>query len=176
MTRREYHYVGPNEIRDAARAQPAGIRISSLADIRSWLTSSQTDRMKDGSFIATFIITRNEELLLAPRRSEHVACASGGPVLSAGEITFDDNLTAMEVTNQSTGFCPEPESWASVANALDRIGLTHPGRFTTEVIFRLCPMCHERSVVKGSWYYCAMCGAKLPEHWNLTSAQNAREP
>ncbi|MEU6730442.1 hypothetical protein ABZ917_42625 [Nonomuraea wenchangensis] len=27
-------------------------------------------------------------LLLAPRRSEHVACAGGRPVLSAGEISF----------------------------------------------------------------------------------------
>ncbi len=79
--------------------------------------------MKDGSFIATFIITLNEELLVAPRRSEHVACASGGPVLSAGEITFDDNLVVIEVTNQSTGFCPEPESWASVAIHLTALDL-----------------------------------------------------
>ena len=173
MTRREYHFVGPNEIRDAARTQPAGIRISSLADILPWLIKSQPERMKDGSFIATFTITLNEELLVAPRRSEHVACASGGPVLSAGEITFDNNLVVIEVTNQSTGFCPEPESWASVAVSLDRIGLVHPGRFTTEVIFRLCPICHERNVVKDSWYYCLMCEAKLPEYWNLTSAENA---
>jgi hypothetical protein len=173
MTRREYHYVGPNAIRDAARMQPTGTRISGLADIRSWLNTAQTDRMYDGSSIATFTITLNEELLVAPRRSEHVACASGGPVLSAGEMTFNDNLAVIEVTNQSTGFCPEPESWASVANSLDGIGLVHPGRFTTEVIFRICPMCRERNVVKDSWYYCEMCGAILPEHWNFTCDENA---
>jgi hypothetical protein len=124
MTRREYHYVGPNEIRDAARTQPTGIRISSLADIRSWLTTSQTDRMKDGSFIATFTITLNEELLVAPRRSEHVACASGGPVLSAGEITFDDNLVVIEVTRMLT--CAESIGSLTIRNAPGPFGTQRP--------------------------------------------------
>jgi hypothetical protein len=28
--------------------------------------------------------------------------------------------------NQSTGFCPQPESWSAVATALDRADVPHP--------------------------------------------------
>lgn len=167
MNFREYHYVGPSKIWEAARSQSSGTRILALGDLSTWLATSDTDRKLDGTFIATFVISLSSELLLAPRRSEHVACASGGPVLSAGEITFDDSHTVTEITNQSTGFCPEPESWIAVEKALGRIGLAHPGRFTSEIVYRLCPACHERNAVKDSWYYCALCDAKLPEHWNF---------
>ena len=167
MKSRTYCYVGPREIGEAARRQPSGTRIFSLGDLHVWLANADTDRMVDGTSIATFVVALNHELLLAPRRSEHVACASGGPVLSAGEITFGDNFVVTEITNQSTGFCPEPESWVSVETALDRIGLAHPGRFTTEIVYRLCPTCHERNAVKDSWFYCAMCDGKLTEHWNF---------
>lgn len=72
-----------------------------------------------------------------------------------------------EVSNQSTGFCPEPESWPAVAAALDRIGVRHPGRFTTEVVFRRCEKCGERNVVKDDWFACGLCGAELPMGWNF---------
>ncbi len=174
MNGRAYHYVGPAKIGEAAKRQPPGTRILSLDDLSNWLATSETDRMLDGSSIATFVITLKNELLLAPRRSEHVACASGGPVLSAGEITLEEGFIVTAITNQSTGFCPEPESWSSVETALDRIGLTHPGRFTSEIVYRLCPACHERNAVKDSWYYCAMCNAKLPEHWNFNGDRALR--
>lgn len=167
MDRHEYHYVGPLAIQDAAKLQPAGTRIASREDLRAWLASGQTDRSPDGTNVATFTIDVDGKLLLAPRRSEHVACASGGPVLSAGEICIDDDLTVTEITNQSTGFCPEPESWATVVAALDRIGIPHPPRFTTEVVFRLCPSCGERNIVKDDWYFCTICDATLPQNWNF---------
>ena len=175
MGRREYHYVGPSRLRDAAKSQPSGIRIASPDDLRAWLAFTQTDRSPDGTYVATFTVGVDGELLLAPRRSEHVACASGGPVLSAGEIGFDDELTVMEISNQSTGFCPEPESCATVVTALDRIGIPHPGRFTTEVVFRLCPTCGERNIVKDDWYYCTMCDAELPRNWNFSRNTNVGE-
>jgi len=175
MGTREYVYVGPIEFRDAAKSQPAGISIATLDELRAWLSSGQTDRLPDGTCIATFTIDLDGKLLLAPRRSEHVACASGGPVLSAGEISFDDDLTATEISNQSTGFCPEPESWMTVANALDRIGIQHPQRFTTEIVFRLCPSCGERNIVKDNWYYCTICDSDLPLDWNFYRDANVGE-
>ena len=51
--------------------------------------------------------------------------------------------------------------------ALDRLGLPHPGRFTTEVIFRRCPRCGQRNVVKDGWFECQVCGAVLPQGWNF---------
>jgi hypothetical protein len=58
-------------------------------------------------------------------------------------------------------------SWPAVAAALDRIGVAHLGRFTTEVVFRRCERCGERNVVKDGWFVCAMCGADLPVGWNF---------
>lgn len=175
MGKREYYYVGPSEFREAAKSQPPGTNIANLDDLRTWIASAQTDRAPDGTRVATFTVSTDGKLLLAPRRSEHVACASGGPVLSAGEIAFDDQLTVTEISNQSTGFCPEPESWVTVAHALDRIGISHPERFTTEVVFRLCPGCGERNIVKDDWYYCTMCDAELPQKWNFSRKANVGE-
>jgi hypothetical protein len=71
-----------------------------------------------------------------------------------------DKVEVPEASNQSTGFCPEPESWPAVAMALDRAGVTHPGRFTTEVVFRWCEACGEGNVVKDGWFVCGVCGMK----------------
>jgi RNA polymerase sigma factor (sigma-70 family) len=108
-------------------------------------------------------------LLIAPTVK---AAAGGSPVLSAGEMFFRlsvSSVEAVEVTNQSTGYCPEPESWPAVASALDALGIAHPGRFTQEVVFRRCPTCGERNVVKDGWYVCGMCGAGLPADWNFSA-------
>ena len=173
MSLREYQYVGPNEIRDTARTQPSGTPIRSAKDIETWLETGPTERLADGSWVATFTIGTDKILYLAPRRSEHVACASGGPVLSAGEITIGDECNITEISNQSTGYCPEPDSWKSVETALEQIGLNHPGEFTNAVIFRRCPKCRERNIVKDSWYYCQICDAKLPDTWNFTDSEPA---
>jgi hypothetical protein len=99
-----------------------------------------------------------------------VACAGGTPVLSAGEISFERGPAGWEVTsvtNQSTGYCPEPSSWSAVARALDRIGAPHPGRFTSEFVFRRCPQCGERNIVRDGDFTCAICDAELPASWNF---------
>jgi hypothetical protein len=98
-----------------------------------------------------------------------VACAAGESVLSAGEIFFDARPPARvtAVSNLSTGYCPEPQSWAAVATALDQLAVPHPGRFTDEFVFRRCPACGERNLVKDDDYSCALCGADLPAIWNF---------
>ena len=97
-------------------------------------------------------------------------------MLSAGEITFDcvNGLQVVSVTNQSTGYCPEPESWPLVAAALDRIGLAHPDRFTLECVFRVCPSCGERNLVKEGWFVCEICGHELPNNWNCDPGRPTR--
>ena len=171
MAVRQYQYVGPADIRDSALASsPTGTPIRSVDDLSDWIASRSSDTEPDGGLIATFTVDADYTLLLAPRRSEHVACADGGPVLSAGEITFAADDEVSEVTNQSTGFCPEPESWSTVAAALDAIPVDRPDDFTTHVIFRLCPGCNERNIVKDGWFVCDLCGADLPEKWNFPVA------
>jgi hypothetical protein len=107
---------------------------------------------------------------VAPRRSEHVACAGGEPVLSAGEISFardGKRWMVNEVSNQSTGYCPDVTSWPAVAAALERAGLDHPGRFTHAVLFRRCPHCRENNIVRDNDFICVFCGTALPETWNV---------
>jgi hypothetical protein len=72
-----------------------------------------------------------------------------------------------QVTNQSTGYCPEPESWSAVASALEAIGVSAPEGYTTELLFRRCPRCSQINVVKDSAFECAVCGSTLPSSWNL---------
>ncbi|MEM7477794.1 MAG: hypothetical protein AAF483_22635 [Planctomycetota bacterium] len=171
MTPRQYQYVGPPDIRDSALASsPVGTPIRCVDNLSAWIVSRSSDTEADGSLIFTFTVDVGGTLWLAPRRSEHVACAGGGPVLSAGEITFADGEVS-EITNQSTGFCPEPTSWPTVADALDAIPVDRPHDFTTRVVFRLCPACNERNIVKDGWFVCDLCGADLPETWNFPVAQ-----
>jgi hypothetical protein len=79
-------------------------------------------------------------------------------------IVEGDGVQVAEAWNRSTEFCSEPESWPAVAAALDRVGVAHPGRFTTEVVFRRCERCGERNVVKDGWF---LCGVGVPAGWNF---------
>lgn len=167
MTPRHHPYVGPSDIRETALAHsPPGAVIHTIADLANWIDQDASNKAPDGSLVATFVVGVDGTLALAPRHSEHVACSGGVPVLSAGEMTFTADLDVVEVTNQSTGFCPEPTSWPTVASALDEIEVTHPGRFTVEIVFRRCPRCSETNIVKDNWYVCALCEADLPTAWN----------
>ena len=163
-----YHYVGPPDLR--RQNSPTRRRIREEKDVASWV--AQTAQELDGAaqVTATFIVSVDGQLWIADRHSEHIACAAGASVLTAGEITFEFGLAKIEVaaiTNQSTGFCPRPQSWPAVAQALDKAGLTHPGEFTTKFDFRRCDRCGEINVVKENWFVCALCDAELSRQWNL---------
>jgi hypothetical protein len=169
MIRRLYSYVGPNTIRLRVTTSLSGSQITSLTDLQRWIAENKESVSERTVIAATFVIDPEGRLRLADRRSEHVACAGGGAVLSAGEMFFSvgDVVAVEEVSNLSTGYCPEPESWAAVGEALDRTGVLHPGQFTTEITFRRCTSCGERNVVKDGWFECQVCGAELPQAWNL---------
>ena len=161
--RRRYRYIGPPDVRAAVAGFPEGWPIRSLADLDSYLAAVDP-RDLDEPF--TFVIDRDGTLRLAPRRSEHVACAGGGEVLGAGEIAFAadrDGWAVTEVSNQSTGYCPDLSSWAAVADALARAGIGRPDGFTASIVFRRCLDCGQRNVVRDGDYSCAVCGAELPE-------------
>ncbi|MDQ0942651.1 hypothetical protein [Streptomyces sp. V1I1] len=105
-------------------------------------------------------------------RSQHVACAGGGGgfALGEGEIAFSrggNGWAISEVGNQSTGCCPDLDSWPAVAGALDRVGLGRPDGFTCEVVFRRCAGCGEVSVVREGDFVCVFCGGELPASWNV---------
>jgi hypothetical protein len=156
---RLYHYVGPRAIADRARAASRGAVVTSPADLLAWGRAGTL----------TFVIDETGALLVADRHAEHVACAGGGPVCAAGELAFEATGARVElvrVSNQSTGYCPEPECYAEVARALRAAGLEPPSAFDPQCDFRRCPSCAAINLIKANEFECAVCGADLPERYN----------
>jgi hypothetical protein len=161
-----YRYIGPPELRD--QPPPGGaVEVGSQDILQRWL-ADQDDRERTEPF--TYVVDVHGSLWLAPRRSEHVACARGNEVLAAGEIQFEPDAgewIVNEISNQSTGYCPNLNSWSAVEGALDRAGVGHPDNFTHPVVFRGCLVCFGINVVRDGDFVCAVCGSDLPSHWNL---------
>ena len=176
---RRYRYVGPAEIRDQAVAVDT-VAVDSADTLARWLAEpkrtepKRTERKRaELTEPVTFVVLLGGGLMLAPRRSEHVALARGQDVLAAGEMTFGptgSRWRVVEVTNQSTGYCPDPDCWPAVRTALDQLGIRHPGDFTEKVVFRLCPSCGERNIVRDGDFTCALCDSGLPSRWNFPAA------
>jgi hypothetical protein len=165
---RRYRYVGPVELRDQLVAVAAAA-VDTAASLERWLAGRDCRELVEPF---TFVVALDGLLKLASRGSEHIALAGGQDVLAAGEMTFalaETGWRVPEVTNQSTGYCPDPDSWPAVGMALDRIGVGHPGNFTDEVIFRRCLACGERNIVRDNDFTCALCNSALPTRWNFTA-------
>ncbi|MCD2469091.1 hypothetical protein MBT42_36790 [Streptomyces sp. MBT42] len=165
--RRQYQYVGPVELKAAVRPGDGGRRIRSAACFDEWIAERSAVELAEPF---TFVVDTEGVLRLAPRRSEHVACAGGDMVLSAGEISFAREAGRWivgEVSNQSTGYCPDVTSWPAVARAVDDVGLGRPSGFTHEVVFRRCPDCQEHNIVREDDFVCVFCGSDLPTTWNV---------
>lgn len=163
-----YRYIGPPEIAARVNAERLGVPIRSPDDVRAWIKGTAQD-IASGSVIATFIVDESGLLRIADRRSEHVACAGGRPVWAAGEITFavTRNLEVTEVSNQSTGYCPEPSSFEAVAAALDAAGILRPSNYTFACEFRRCERCDTFCLIKDDSFACAVCGGELPVQYNV---------
>ncbi|WP_020472974.1 hypothetical protein [Zavarzinella formosa] len=171
---RLYRYIGPQQIADRVTASPAGCPIRSAADVVRWARESGQQPGPDGSVIATFVIDATGLLLIADRHSEHVACAGRLPVRSAGEITFALSGNEVEITavsNQSTGYCPEPDSWAAVMESLTASSLEPPSGFSPRCVFRLCVRCAAKNIVKDGVFECGVCGAELSVTYNCQTAR-----
>ncbi|MEU5690142.1 hypothetical protein [Streptomyces venezuelae] len=156
--------------RRAARARPSGTAVGGDEDFDGWVAGRSAAELTEPF---PFVVGTDGVLRLTPRRSEHVACAGGDMVLSAGEISFmreADRWTVSEVSNQSTGYCPDVTSWPAVAHALDDAELGRPSGFTHAVVFRRCPDCQEHNIVREDDFVCVFCGSNLPETWNADPA------
>lgn len=166
---RTYSYVGDANLNSVELFQTERMQIATPVDALALVRQGQQHK-ETISITSTFIVDTDGLLWIADRQSEHVLCVRGGDVLSAGEMTFDvedGQAVVTGVTNHSTGYCPEPDSWPSVQAALDRANLPHPGRFTREFVFRPCENWGQRNVVKEDNYTCAVCVGELPAQWNF---------
>jgi hypothetical protein len=108
-----YKYVGSDEIRQKVAGFPVGIQIKSIREPEGWIDKTRQKPNAWGLIVVTFVVDKEGYLRVAARHSEHIACSDGKSVLSAGEIFFaysDRGLEVAEVSNQSTGFCPESQN------------------------------------------------------------------
>src|SRR5262245_30275716 len=101
---RSYRYLGSTRcaLADAGRAE--GFSIRSAADLERCIQLTHQQPEPWRLIVATFVVTEEGVLRLADRRSEHVTCARGKAVRSAGEMGFaygTDGWEVGEVSNQS---------------------------------------------------------------------------
>lgn len=172
--KRQYSYVGDETILHHVDLSLVGTKVLSVNDVRDWIRQTKQE-LVNNQVIATFVVNLQEELLINDRHSEHVMCAGGSQVLSAGEITFEvtsknlefKEIEVIAISNQSTGYCPEPNSWQSVAKALQKTSLVFPDYFTSAFEFRYCLDCKQINLVKDQLFECVVCGNKLDKNWNL---------
>ena len=165
-----YPYIGPPEIAIRVRSAPTGVRIDQPDDVLQWIRQTRQEPDRVGNLTATFVIDESGNLRIADRRSEHVACAGGRAVLSAGEMTFQvlgKTVEVSQVSNQSTGYCPEPESWPAVQGALGKAGISPPDGFDPVFQFRRCVQCGAKNLIKDDIFECGVCSAPLPVDWNF---------
>lgn len=160
-----YSYVGAKHILEKVDPAYTGTIITGKADIQNWINQTQQKSNEYEEVIATFIIDLQHRIRINDRHSEHVVCANGQSVLSAGEITFELNkkevLRISGITNQSTGYCPSPKSWKDVKKALKHFDLPYPEGFTQSFIFRVCKNCDWVNIVKDEIYECGVCESEL---------------
>lgn len=166
---RRYSYIGPGSLAHLASADTLRVCVNTQGDIHRWVREAEQAIDDGGCVFATFVVDADGRLWIADRQSEHVACARGGDVLSAGEILFraSDEVGVEYVTNQSTGYCPEPESWRAVDEALRRAGIEPPDYFSKAFQFRRCTSCRNINIIKDDLFECDVCGAEIPRVWNL---------
>lgn len=162
----EYEYIGPKEILEIIEEKYQGRVIETSEEIFDWIIENHSKPKKDDIIICTFIINLENKLVIADRHSEHVQCANGKNVRSAGEIGFQvDNqkrINVFSITNQSTGYCPSAKSWTEVDKALKKIScLTFPNGFEPEFVFSYCPNCKTRQIVREDFYFCPTCEGGL---------------
>jgi hypothetical protein len=95
-----------------------------------------------------------------------------GATVTGSSLTFTarSGWHPAKVSDQSTGYYPDPDCWPAAAAALDRLGMPHPGGFTAALIFRRCTACGERNIVRDGDFVRALCDSALPLHRNFDPA------
>ena len=163
-----FQYVGPKHIAKRILPELVGVPIRAPDDVRAWAQATD-QKLSASGVIATFVVDAFGVLRIADRHSEHVVCAGGHPVRSAGEVTFAIGgvVEVIAISNQSTGYCPTPESWSAVAEALAQAGLIAPDRFSLACVFRRCTGCGNLNLVKDGIFECVNCGEELPTTYNV---------
>jgi hypothetical protein len=145
-----------------------GAVIDSPEALAAWAEATNQTPDAEGRIAATFVGRRRSA---SPRRptSEHVACRGRCRAGRWRDVLHPRRRVACRGREQPlTGYCPEPTCCPGRGGA-DRIPLPHPGRFTTEVVFRRCLTC-----ASGTWS--ATAGSSAPSVGRICRPCNFRSP
>ena len=164
-----YKYVGSPDFIPKGEF-PKRTHLESVDIVGSWMIDHRDELDIEECIAATYVIDSGGLFWIADRSSEHVACARVGEVLSAGEVFFSgiNEVPYIDrITNQSTGYCPEPLSWHAVTESLSSVGIIFPSEFDPAFEFRHCEKCDTLNIVKDEYYTCMSCYEDLPEIYNV---------
>lgn len=125
MSPRGYRNVGPPDLRSTVRPASTGHAARSATDLATWLSGRETAELSEPF---TYIVTPTA--CCGSRR----AGASMWRVRAGGRpggrrdgvppgVPTSGRWAVREVTDPSTGYCPDLDSWHAVARALDRAGI-----------------------------------------------------
>lgn len=165
---RLYHYIGPKELLRSLDNTSPRHELTGPSGLEQFAKSIGVS-FWNGSATFSYVVLPPMRLFIADRRSEHLACARGEPVLTAGEITFTKGSSGLEVSaanNLSTGYCPESSSWGALDLALRAANLSGIHGFAPSFEFRFCAECSMTCVIKNEVYECPRCLGVLPREWN----------
>ena len=157
---------GPRHLSEIADEEIVRFEPRGVEDFAAWLHRAYGG----GQVTLTYVVMCCGELRVSDRHTEHVSCARGRSVLAAGELTVlasGRRVDVVEISNQSTGYCPEPSCFEEVARALYESGLVPPKRFSHAFVFRRCPNCEGIVLIKEDAFECAECEVDLPREWNF---------
>ena len=117
----------------------------------AWEPTSERLRIYSSWPAGEFVVMSAGIIAHCPEVSEHVAFAGGGDVWAAREISIAWAAPAWgrAGSHQSVDrLLPGSDCWPAVAKARDRASVGHSDGSLQPVLFRLCPQCQERNVVR----------------------------
>lgn len=89
---------------------------------------------------------------------------------AAGEVELgvaQKQLVVRGVTNQSTGYCPEPSCFGEIAAALVRVGVSATGRAVARLHLPAMSQVRSDRHREEDDFECAVCATPLPKEWNF---------
>lgn len=161
-----YTYVGPRDLLTLSPPEDL-VQVVSAESFYRW---AQNKKVRSEGYTVTYVVLASGELRMAERQTEHVACAEGGPVRAAGEMSFEIHKREVHITslsNLSTGFCPEPEYLEQVLALVASLQVDLSTCDVHFFEFRRCQECQSTNVIKVGDPFCVVCDAPLPEEWNF---------
>lgn len=164
-----YKYIGSPDFIPKGEF-PQRLLVQGVEKLSCWMIEHRNELDIEECIAATYVIDTDNQFWIADRSSEHVACAREGKVFAAGEVFFSgiDGVPYIDrITNQSTGYCPEPSSWKAVAQSLSKLVIDYPSEFDPAFEFRNCEKCDTLNVIKDEYYSCMSCYEDLSEVYNV---------